>query len=268
MTLNGRGTSAARPLLERLENRADQRRGRTRWTCRSRAFDVLAEEGGRVERVRSDSARTPRGTASTGWSTAPCWRCMSLNSTEADQGQRVARRLLLLVESHRGRASPTVIVPVTRPSTPVASGHDRPLAAADELGAHLLGDLSIQVEHRGAVGEQRHADPLDVGGQERAAAGQRIAAAAMCASSRERAARISRSSSYSPHHDADELAARHHDFLDRLAVECAAGPADRPARSRAAAPRWCRPARSRRPRTLPLTCTGTTIWSAFATASS
>ena len=59
----------------------------------------------------------------------------------------------------------------------VGVGLDLVLAAADELGPHSFGDPLLDVEHRRVVHEHRDADDLDVRRQERAAAGERIAAA-------------------------------------------------------------------------------------------
>ena len=71
-----------------------------------------------------------------------------------------------------------VISPVSTASLPAAVGKTlylpRPLSSARTL----LGHPPVDVEHRRAVGERRHADVADVVRQERPAAGQRIAAAA------------------------------------------------------------------------------------------
>ena len=72
---------------------------------------------------------------------------LALHVLELDacgQRQRVAVACCCVLNA----AGATVIAtmsPVIRPSTSVASGFDRPLAAADQLAAHALGHATIDI---------------------------------------------------------------------------------------------------------------------------
>ena len=107
--------------------------------------------------------------------------------------------------------------------------------------------MRLEVEDRRPVGERRDADGLDVVGQERAAAGERVAAAA-AEHDRARtsaATALRRSNSdltvarriAHRHHHADERSFGDDHLADRLAGGVRAGPPRRPAPARAARPR-------------------------------
>ena len=84
----------------------------------------------------------------------------------------VARGLLLAVE--RGRADRDAgDVALQHGVGAGVVGHDLVAAAPDELEADARGQRLLDVEHRRGVGEERHADGLDVRRQRRAAAGER-----------------------------------------------------------------------------------------------
>ena len=141
-----------------------------------------------------------------------------------------------------------VISPVSTASLPAADREDLVFPAAAQLGTHLLGHAPVDVEHRRAVGERRHADVADVLRQERSAAGQRISAAARASSPREARRRRDQddrgASSTSVDHHAHELAVDDDHLLHGLAFQIFLHVRDRRAPASGALPRRCRPAPS------------------------
>ena len=71
-----------------------------------------------------------------------------------------------------------VTVPIEHGVGAACFRDDLVVAAADELGAHLIGDELRQREERRVVLERRDADRPDVVGQKIATPGQRVSATA------------------------------------------------------------------------------------------
>ena len=157
-----------------------------------------------------------------------------------DQRQHEARRLLLLVERGRREVGRDDLAGEHRVHALRVRPH-RPAAAPDQLGADAIGHALLDLVDARGVREERHADRPDRRRQERAAAGERVAAGRQARPRRVRRAGSGDDPS-SRHDDADEArgAAGDHDLAHRLALEM---PGDlRILSAAAAAPRpECRP---------------------------
>src|SRR5262249_32157353 len=142
----------------------------------------------------------------------------------------------------------------------------------DELQADALRELLLQVEDRCAVPEQRDADGPDGRGQRRAAARERVSAAGE--------ARDQHQQGHKPERVLHVQSRAHHfTTIDTsrpwamttfaTVLPCVYCRTCGSARARASSsPSSMSTGTVRRARTLPFTCTGTTISSAFATSSS
>ena len=128
-------------------------------------------------------------------------------------GEQVSRGELLFVEAN-GLDPDRENLPGENRVRPLRLRHDAVLAAADELGAHLLGEDLLDLRKAAAVLERRDTDDLDVVRKKRSAARERVATA----TARQRERKRQRVAARLLHHDRNKPPFHDDHLPDRLSL--------------------------------------------------